>query len=75
MRILGISVDAENLPTKDVLIAMAMTTKRFKDNPLAEQEIKKELSKSGLFKDKPIQTEEDGLHRDSAKEDIKHKRK
>lgn len=69
MKIIGVSVDVENLPSKKVLISMAMKTRLFCENPLAEQEIEAELKKSGLYPKvvEPKKEEENGLHRNVAK--------
>ena len=55
VRIAGVSVDAENPPTREQLFAQAMITKGYRDNPFAKQEINQEIRKSGLYPAAPIQ--------------------
>lgn len=77
MKIAGVSIDLENLPTKEQMHALAINTKEFESNPLRDEQIEKILNDSGLWKVKKVvepKIEEDGLHTTVAKKDKRDKR-
>jgi len=76
MKIVGVSIDVENLPTKEQIYALAINTKEFVDNPLRDEQIEKILTDSGLWKEKKVvypKIEEDGLHTTIAKKNKRDK--
>lgn len=78
MKIAGISISLENLPTKEQVYNMAITTNEFRDNPNRDEEISAILKASGLWKEKvvkPKEEEEDGLRATITKKTTNDKRK
>lgn len=69
MKIAQVHIDIENLPSKEVIIRMALNTLTYRDDPNALYNINKEIEKSGLYKENivylsdSIPKEKDGLHR------------
>lgn len=59
-KIAGVSVDIENLPTREQMYALAINTKEFVDNPLRSEQIKKALNDSGLWNDDSYENSEEG---------------
>lgn len=64
IKVCGVSVDTENLPTKEDFIKTAMVHKQNESNPNALADIEKELKERGLFKTEKT----DGLHSDNSGE-------
>lgn len=71
MKIAGVGVDLENLPTREQMMALAINTFEYIDNPNREEEINKLLDESGFWNSKK---EEDGLHSVVAEKARKTKR-
>jgi len=75
IRVANISVDTENLLTREQMIDIAKTTKDFESNPNWFQEINAILDYVGLWEEvEPIKEEENGLHTTTPTKDSKRKR-
>jgi hypothetical protein len=60
MKVASVSIDIDNLPSKEIVIEMALKTELYNSDPEAVKNIEIEIEKSGLWK---VKTEEDGgLH-------------
>jgi hypothetical protein len=75
IRIAGVSIDPNNLPTREQIFALALNTKEHRDNPFREKEINNALNESGFWDNKePTINQDDGLHTVIAKQHKKFKR-
>jgi hypothetical protein len=75
MRIVGISIDPNNLPTREQVYSLALNSQEYSANPFREKEINDILDKSGLWeKQEQAINQEDGLHTVIAKKPSKFKR-
>jgi hypothetical protein len=60
MKVASVSIDIDNLPSKEVVIEMALKSVEYNSDPEAVKNIKIEIEKSGLWE---VKKEEDGgLH-------------
>jgi hypothetical protein len=75
MKIVGISIDENNLPTREQVFELSINSIEYSANPFREKEINDILDKSELW-DKKEQAinQEDGLHTIIAKQHKKFKR-
>jgi hypothetical protein len=74
IRVANVSVDTENLLTREQMIDIAKTTKDFESNPNWFQEINAILDYVGLWDEVEPKKEEDGLHTATTTKDSKRKR-
>lgn len=65
MKIAGVSINLNSLPSKKQILKMALTTKKYQNDKNAEESINLEIEKSGLYRnvskrsvisDKPTKT-------------------
>jgi hypothetical protein len=74
IRVVNVSVDTENLLTREQMIDIAKTTKDFESNPNWFQDINAILDYVGLWEEVEQKKEEDGLHTTATTKDSNRKR-